>query len=125
MENADRVQNSQAGRRARGWRKNWRPTFHLSTAGSNQRNPRTDRLACVAPQMTALRSRSGRDPGNTIIPEGFPLLSPKPIRGYTPYQIGVLGSRTPLDNLRRMYAFVGGPRRAPLAGSPNPGNSNG
>src|ERR1700687_972956 len=72
MENADRVQNSQAGCRARGWRKNWRPTFHLSTAGSNQRNPRTDRLACVAPQMTALRSRNGRDSGNTIILEGFP-----------------------------------------------------
>ena len=70
-------------------------------------------------------SRNGRDPGNTIIPEGFSLLSPKRIRGYTPYQIGVLGSRTPLDNLRRMDAFVGEPRRAPLAGSPNPGNSNG
>src|SRR5208282_44354 len=32
------------GCRARGWRKTWRPTFHLSTAGSNQRNCRTDRL---------------------------------------------------------------------------------
>jgi len=30
-----RVQNFQAGCRARGWRKNWRPTCHLSTAGSN------------------------------------------------------------------------------------------
>jgi hypothetical protein len=70
-------------------------------------------------------SRNGRDPGSTIILEGFSLLSPKPIRGYTFYQIGVLGSRIPLDNLRRMYAFVGGPRRAPLAGSPNPGNPNG
>ena len=49
MENVDRVQNSQAGCRARGWRKNWRPTFYLSTAGSNQRNPRTDRLAWGAP----------------------------------------------------------------------------
>ena len=35
--------------------KNWRPTFYLSTAGSNQRNPRTDRLAWGAPAMTALR----------------------------------------------------------------------
>src|SRR6202521_1010557 len=125
MENADRVQNSQAGCRARGWRKNWRPTFHLSTAGSDHRHPHTDCLVWGAPQMTVLRSRNGREPGNTIILEGFSVLSPKPIRGYTPYQIGVLGSRTPLDNLRRMYAFVGGPRRALLAGSPNPGNSNG
>src|ERR1700704_1152567 len=111
---------------ARGeWRKNWRPTFYLSMAGSNQRNPRTDRLAWGVPQVAAQQSRNGRDPGNTIILEGFSLLSSKPIRGYTPYQIGVLGSRIPLDNLTRMCALVGGPRRSPLAGSPNPGNSNG
>ena len=103
MENADRVQNFQAGCRARGWRKNWRPTSHLSMAGSNQRNPRTDRLAWGAPandcpaitaqpqrfenqgsraeksNMNMLQrtntprsaSRNGRDPGNTIILEGF------------------------------------------------------
>jgi len=157
MENAGHVQNFQAGCRARGWRKNWRPTSHLSMASSNQRNPRTDRLAWGAPandcpaitaqqqrfekpgsraeesNMNMLQrtntprsaSRNGRDPGNTIILEGFSLLSPKPIRGYTPYQIGVLGSRIPLDNLTRMRALVGGPRRSPLAGSPNPGNSHG
>src|ERR1700682_1102862 len=28
-----------------GMAQNWRPTFHLSTAGCNQRNSRTDRLA--------------------------------------------------------------------------------
>ena len=140
-----------------GMAQNWRPTFHLSTAGCNQRNYRTDRLAWEHPMdcppingsaaafekpgekrqkerylsigyvgrypQICLKKRSR--PSKHYYSGGFSLLSPKPFRGYTPYKIGVVGSRIPLDNPRRMYAFVGGPRRTPLADSPIPGNPNG
>jgi len=58
------------GGRARGWHKYWRPTFYLSTADGNQRNPRTDRLAWEK-EMTVVHQCSSpkilRKPGKKAV----------------------------------------------------------
>ena len=58
----------------------------------------------------------------------FAMLCSQGIPGYTRLHIGVLGSRFPLDNLRRMLPLsrtVVAEEARSLAGSPNPGNPHG
>ena len=55
---------------------------------------------------------------------GGSLLCREPLQGYTLLHIGVLGSRFPLDNLRRTLPLLWDEARSP-AGSPYTGNPNG
>src|SRR5208337_1906072 len=64
---------------ARGDGAECRPTFHLSTAGSNQRNSNTDRLAWRA---SAALSEAGKDP-ETLLLEEFPRIPQRSFPGYT------------------------------------------
>ncbi len=88
-------------------------------------------------QRTWLENRAGRsridersrmgNAGKACVFERFPMLSSKGIPGYTLLHIGVLGSRIPLDNLRRTLPLwrdvVAGKEARSPAGSPNSGRS--
>src|SRR6266852_496536 len=86
-----------------------------STAAPQTRAQDCEKVLVWGVYTSGSASRNGRDAGNTIVSEGFRQLSPEAFRGYTPDKIGVLGSRIPLDNLRRTLPLSRDEARPSLA----------
>src|SRR5271157_5938805 len=98
---------------ARGDGAECRPTFHLSMAGSNNEIRRPTGWLGERPQHCRKRERTRKH----YFSKSFLAFPKDRFRGILSWRIGVLGSRTPLVNLRRNVAFLAGQRHALLAGS--------